>query len=123
MAEHNDFGKEAENAAANFLLNNGYQIITRNFRHQKAEIDIIAKKDNLLCIVEVKARSTDTFLEPQEAVNKKKIKMIVAATDAYIEETNETSEVRFDIITVIPNKSGGFIINHIENAFESIDAV
>lgn len=123
MAEHNDFGKEAENAAANFLLNNGYQIITRNFRHQKAEIDIIAKKDNLLCIVEVKARSTDAFLEPQEAVNKKKIKMIVAATDAYIEETNETSEVRFDIIAVMPNKSGGFIINHIENAFESIDTV
>lgn len=123
MAEHNDFGKEAENAAANFLLDNGYQIITRNFRHQKAEIDIIAKKDNLLCIVEVKARSTDSFLEPQEAVNKKKIKMIVAATDAYIEETNETSEVRFDIIAVIPNKLGSFIINHIENAFESIDAV
>lgn len=123
MAEHNDFGKEAENAAANLLLNNGYQIITRNFRHQKAEIDIIAKKDNLLCIVEVKARSTDTFLEPQEAVNKKKIKMIVAATDAYIEETDDNSEVRFDIITVIPNKLGDFIINHIENAFESIDAV
>lgn len=120
MASHNDFGNEAEELAVKFLVENGYEIITRNYRYLKAEIDIIAKKDNILCIIEVKARSTDYFMEPQEAVNKKKIRLIISATDAFIQESNDNSDVRFDIITVIPNDKD-FIINHIKDAFEAID--
>ena len=53
MAEHNDFGKEAEEEATNYLKNSGYEILARNFYWQSAEIDIIAKKDNILVIIEV----------------------------------------------------------------------
>lgn len=120
MAEHNDFGKLAEDLAVSFLENKGYQIITRNFRYQKAEIDIIAKVENLIVIVEVKARESDAFISPQEAVNKNKIRLIISATDYYLQENDELSEVRFDIITITKNGKE-FNIQHIENAFEMID--
>jgi len=61
MADHNDLGKLAEDLAVQFLQENGYKILVRNFRYQKAEIDIIAEKDNLIIVTEVKARSTDFF--------------------------------------------------------------
>ena len=84
MATHNDFGKIAEDLAAEYLQKNGYKIVTRNFRFQKAEIDIIAEKEGLIIIVEVKARSTDAFMLPQEAVTKTKIRSIVIAANHYL---------------------------------------
>jgi putative endonuclease len=122
MATHNDFGKKAEDLAVEYLLKNGYKILVKNFRFQKAEIDIIAEKDNLIIITEVKARSTDAFMLPQEAVNKRKIKLIVSAANHYMEEFNKTQEVRFDIISVVPDEKGNLIIEHIVDAFEAFDA-
>lgn len=122
MAQHNDFGKKAEELAAEFLLKNGYKILARNFRYQKAEIDIIAEKDNLIIICEVKARSTDVFNLPQEAVNKKKIKLLVSAADYYLKEFNVLNEIRFDIISVLPDEKQDLTIEHIQDAFEAFDA-
>jgi len=122
MATHNDFGKKAEDLAVEYLLKNGYKILVRNFRFQKAEIDIIAEKDNLIIVTEVKARSTDAFMLPQEAVTKTKIKLIVSAANHYLEEFNKNQEVRFDIISVLPDEKRNLNIEHIENAFEAFDA-
>ncbi|ALR32126.1 hypothetical protein ATE47_17080 [Chryseobacterium sp. IHB B 17019] len=122
MASHNDLGKKAEDLAAEFLQKNGYKVLIRNFRFQKAEIDIIAEKDNLIIITEVKARSTDAFMLPQEAVNKRKISLIVSAANNYLEEFNKNQEVRFDIISVLPDEKGRLVIEHIQDAFEAFDA-
>lgn len=122
MADHNDLGKEAENLAAEYLLKNEYKILVRNFRFKKNEVDIIAEKDNLIIVVEVKARSTDFFILPQEAVTKGKIKSIVSAANHFMEEFSKDKEVRFDIISVLPDKTGKLVIEHIENAFEAFDA-
>lgn len=122
MADHNDLGKEAENLAAEYLLKNEYKILMRNFRFKKNEVDIIAEKDNLIIIVEVKARSTDFFILPQEAVTKGKIKSIVLAANHFMEEFNKNQEVRFDIISVLPDKTGKLEIEHIKDAFEAFDA-
>ncbi|MFP3592082.1 YraN family protein [Chryseobacterium sp. SIMBA_038] len=122
MANHNDLGKKAEDLAVEFLQKNGYKILIRNFRYQKAEIDIITEKDSLIIIVEVKARSTDAFNLPQEAVNKRKISLIVSATNHYLEEFNKNLEVRFDIISVLPDEKGKLVIEHITDAFEAFDA-
>ncbi|KAG0416884.1 UPF0102 protein, partial [Dictyocoela muelleri] len=105
MADHNDFGKIAEDLAADYLQKNGYKILIRNFRFQKAEIDIIAEKNDLIIITEVKARSTDAFIMPHEAVTKTKIKSIVSAANHYMEEFNKDNEVRFDIISVLPDEN------------------
>jgi putative endonuclease len=122
MAHHNDFGKKAEDLAVEFLRKNGYTILVRNFRFQKAEIDIIAEMDHQIVIVEVKARSTDAFMLPQEAVTKTKIKSIVSAANHYMEESDKHQEVRFDIITVLPDERKNLMIEHIIDAFEAFDA-
>lgn len=122
MATHNDFGKIAEDLAADYLVKNGCKILVRNFRYQKAEIDIIAEKDNFIIIVEVKARSTNFFILPQEAVTKGKIKLIVSAANHFMEEYNKNQEVRFDIISVLPDEKGKLTIEHIPDAFDAFDA-
>lgn len=122
MANHNDFGKKAEDLAVEYLLKNGYKILVRNFRFQKAEIDIIAEKDGIVAIIEVKARSTDAFMLPQEAVTKTKIRSIVSAANHYLEEFNKQHEVRFDIMSVLPDDKGNLMIEHITDAFQAFDA-
>ena len=121
MAYHNDFGNEAEDLALAFLTNKGYEIITRNYRYLKAEIDIIAKKNNTLCIIEVKARSSGTLIAPEDAVNKKKIRLIISAADAFVQEYEGDYDIRFDIITIISNSNGNFNISHIKDAFDAMD--
>lgn len=122
MADHNELGKKAEDLAAEYLVKNGYKILVRNFRFQKSEIDIIAEKENLIVVIEVKARSTDFFILPQEAVTKGKIKSIVLAANHFMEEFNKNQEVRFDIISVLPDTNGNLVIEHIKDAFEAFDA-
>jgi len=122
MAEHNDFGNLAEELAANFLVEKGYKILQKNFRFQHAEIDIIAAFKNEIIIVEVKARGTDIFMAPEEAVTKTKKKLLVLAADHYLKQNNISQEVRFDIITVLPDDTGKLKITHLEDAFQSFDA-
>ncbi len=122
MAAHNELGKKAEDIAVEFLVKNGYRILCRNFRFQKAEIDIIAEKDQMIVIVEVKARSTDNFILPHEAVTKTKIRSIVNAANHYLEEFKKNQEARFDIISVLPDEKGVLSVEHMIDAFKSFDA-
>ena len=73
MADHNELGKLGEQIAVDFLLENDYTILERNWRFQKAEIDVLAVKENILAVVEVKTRSTLDYGLPQDFVNSKKI--------------------------------------------------
>ena len=76
MAYHNELGKIGEKLAAEYLINKGYEILAQNFYFDKAEIDIIAKKDNnTLVVVEVKTRNSDFFGDPQVFVTPSKIKL------------------------------------------------
>ena len=73
-------------------------------------------------MIEVKAEEQIFFMEPHEAVTKKKIKSIVSATDEYLKSLNIDKEVRFDIISVLPDETGKLKISHLEDAFEAFDA-
>ena len=116
MAQHNELGKRGEEMAVAHLLSKGYEIVTRNFTYQKAEVDIIARKDNVLAVVEVKTRSTPDFGDPQDFVKKKQINQLVKAIDFFVNEHNLDVEVRFDIIAIIKNKAGTRL-EHLEDAF------
>ena len=116
MAEHNDLGKLGEKLAVEFLQKEGYVILETNWTFQKAEIDIIAKKENTLAIVEVKTRSSLDFGLPQDFVKPKKIQLLVKAVNEYVISKDLDIKVRFDIIAV--HKEGkSFIIEHLEDAF------
>ncbi|WP_010227295.1 YraN family protein [Gillisia marina] len=116
MAFHNELGKKGEDLAVSYLLKQGYQILTRNFRYQKAEVDIIARKEDVLAIIEVKTRSTPDFGNPQDFVKGKQIQNLVKAVDFYVTEHELEVDVRFDIIAIIKNQAGTKI-EHLENAF------
>ena len=116
MADHNELGKLGEELAVGFLQKAGYAIMETNFTFQKAEIDIIAQKENVLAVVEVKTRSSVDFGNPQDFVNPKKIKLLVKAMDQYVTSNDLDFDVRFDIISVHKNGKD-FIIEHLEDAF------
>ncbi len=116
MAEHNELGKKGEQLAIEYLLKKGYKIRDKNWRYQKAEVDIIAEKDGILAVVEVKTRSTNYFGNPQDFVNPKKIKLLVKAIDEYVISKDLDMEVRFDIIGIIKTKNKTKI-EHLEDAF------
>jgi len=116
MAQHNELGKKGEQLAVDFLLKNNYDILERNYRFDKAEVDIIAKKDDILAVVEVKTRSSLDFGNPQDFVKPKQIKNLVKAVDEYVTENDLDVEVRFDIVAIVKeNKT--YNIEHLENAF------
>lgn len=116
MAQHNELGKKGEKLAVDFLTENGYTILETNYRFHKAEVDIIAQKNNVLAVVEVKTRSTDYFGDPQDFVKPKKIKLLVGAIDDYVIKNDLDVEVRFDIIGIIKNEKG-IRLEHLEDAF------
>lgn len=116
MAEHNELGKKGEELAVDFLLKEGYEVLETNWIFQKAEIDILARKGNVLTVVEVKTRSSLDFGLPQDFVTPKKIKLMVKAVDEYININDIDAEARFDIISIFNNK-GNFVIEHIVDAF------
>lgn len=116
MADHNELGKLGEQLAVEFLQKNGYQILETNWTFQKAEIDIIAQKENILAVVEVKTRSSVDFGLPQDFVKPSKIKLLVKAVNEYVISNDLETEVRFDIIA-ISKEDKTFRIEHIEDAF------
>ena len=120
MAEHNELGKLGEDLAVEFLEQDGYEILERNWVFQKAEIDIIAQKDSILAIVEVKTRSSLDFGSPQDFVKQKKIQLLIKAVNAYInyreKDFDENLNIRFDIVAIHKN-SETFAIEHLTDAF------
>jgi putative endonuclease len=116
MADHNDLGKLGEELAVEFLRKGGYEILETNWTFQKAEVDIIAQKENTLAIVEVKTRSSLDFGLPQDFVKPKKIQLLVKAVNEYVVSKNLDIEVRFDIIAI--HKEGkSYVIEHLKDAF------
>lgn len=116
MAQHNELGKKGEQLAVDYLQKNNYEIIERNYRFDKAEVDIIAKKKDVLAIIEVKTRSTTEFGNPQDFVKPKQIQRLVKAVDEYVIVNDLDVEIRFDIIAIVKAKNN-FTIEHLKDAF------
>ena len=115
MYNNKEIGRKGELVAANYLENNGYRIIERNFRKNRKEIDIIARINNTIAFVEVKTRFSDAYGPPEDSIDDRKIEHILDCADNYIRETNWEGEIRFDIITV--RSTDWSIIDHIQDAF------
>ena len=110
-------GRAAEELAAAFLTRRGYTVISRNYRCPRGEIDIVARKDGLLCIVEVRSRATAAFGHPVETVTPAKQRRVALAAAAYLaEHGQEDQPIRFDVVGIVekPRRQ----LTHIEAAFE-----
>lgn len=117
MAEHNDRGKWGEQKAAEFLEHKGFRIMWRNWRDGHRDLDIVAIDADNLVIVEVKTRRNNDYIEPEQAVDAKKIRSLSIAAAKFLRSTDIEMPLRFDIVTVTGNGDDDCRINHIENAF------
>ncbi|PWK28892.1 putative endonuclease [Arcicella aurantiaca] len=117
MAKHLETGKNGEDLATLFLEQKGYEILARNYRYGRAEIDIIVKKDIFLIFVEVKSLTNTKFGNPEINVTKNKVKLVTKAAGNFVYSTNWQQQIRFDIISVVfkPNQEPEII--HFEDAF------
>lgn len=116
MARHNDFGRWGEDLAVDFLQRQGMEILARNWRAGRAEVDILARDKDELVAVEVKTRGTDAFGRPEVFVSRKKIRLLTEAVNAYVEQTGWEGEIRFDIVAIV-REGGKTRVEHIPDAF------
>jgi putative endonuclease len=111
MATHLEIGKTGEKLAENYLVQNGYTILHRNWRcggHE--EIDLIATKNNMLHFVEVKYRSSTYGGHPEAAVNKQKTKILLRGIEQFLYTHKQYDDFRLDIlaITQLPNRDAEY---------------
>ena len=118
-------GRQGENAACDWLKQNGYTVICRNYTSPHGEIDIIAENEKYIVFVEVKYRKNSKFLSkygrPVHAVNKSKKEHILYTAKHYITKFKPQKKPRIDVIEIISDDlNDGFIslnIKHYKNAF------
>lgn len=100
MSDKIEKGNEGENLAAEFLKQKGFEIVARNYRFRRSEIDLIAKRENWLVFIEVKTRSSIEYGQPEEFVDDIKAYHIFEAAEEYIFSNDWQGHVRFDVVSV-----------------------
>ncbi|MGB0773573.1 MAG: YraN family protein [Flavobacteriaceae bacterium] len=109
-------GRQGESLAAESYQKKGYTILKRNYRFGRSEVDIIARKGEILAIVEVKSRTSTYFGDPQSFVSKKQQRSLIVAADHFVSTNNLDVNVRFDIVSIV-SQGKNIKLQIIENAF------
>ncbi len=119
MAEHNELGSWGEDEAAKYLETRGYEIVERDWKVGKRDLDIIAVDEDKthIVFVEVKTRSSDDYTEPEEAVDIRKIRNLAFAANAYLKTHPTKFDIRFDVVSIVGKRPRIDRIQHIEDAF------
>jgi putative endonuclease len=94
-------GKAGEEAAVQYLRQQGYQILERNYRCRFGEIDLIARDGQTLAFIEVKTRRSQRFGPPAAAVTIEKQRHLIKASQVYLSQKRKADELcRFDVVTI-----------------------
>ncbi|MCA6078468.1 YraN family protein [Fulvivirga sedimenti] len=101
MNKRYGMGKRGEDMAMAYFKRNKFQVLERNFRFGRAEIDLIVRKDQLMVFAEVKTRSSLHFGFPETMISDGQIERILTAAEAYLLQKDWRGMVRFDIISVV----------------------
>lgn len=117
MSSDRALGERGEDLAAAFLEQQGYHILRRNYRYKHLEIDIVARDGSELVFVEVKARSSFRYGDPEYFVTESKQRKLRQAAEAYVQlQVRELIPCRFDVIA-IAERDGRTEVRHLKNAF------
>ena len=108
-------GREGEAKAAEYLRKKRYEILGANYRCRFGELDLIAKKRELVIFVEVKLRKNDRFGAAADAVTFSKQDKLRKTAASWLAAHDCDAPTRFDVIEIYTDTGR---INHIENAFE-----
>ncbi len=116
-----ELGLLAEEIAAAFFSSKGYTLLERNYRAPCGEIDLILQDDSQLVFVEVKARASDRYGLPQEAVTQKKQQQIIRTALWYMQHNGLFGRnIRFDVLAVRFSGRERPQIEHIPWAFDAL---
>ncbi len=112
--DRQQIGRTAEDNAVAFLAARGVQIIARNFRRRLGELDVVAREQQTLLIIEVRKRSSNRFGGAAASVDFRKQAKLQRATSLFLQHRPDLAKlrVRFDVIAVTPTG-----IEWIKNAF------
>jgi putative endonuclease len=95
-------GVSGEDLAAEWYEANGYEIVVRNWRCRDGELDLVVRRQRTIVFCEVKARSSDAFGLPIEAITyAKRQKLRVLAAKWLDESPVRPKEIRFDVVSVL----------------------
>ncbi len=112
---HIELGKWGEEIASDYLKKKGFEIIEKNWRYQHLEIDLVARKDNVLVFVEVKTRSGIAYGYPEQSISGEKAVRLIEAAHAYIENNAHPPYFRFDVISIM-RSGNNYELKHFEDA-------
>ena len=124
MAEHNELGKSGEDHAYDYLLKKGFDILERNWRHKKDEVDIIAVHRDCLVIVEVRYRTERAIVAAGQTIDNRKQQKLIRTAAMFLAWNDEyaTLPLRFDVVGIDTDANGKSSINWIRDAFRPADA-
>jgi putative endonuclease len=106
MAAHNEFGKAGEQMAAEWLEQRGFQLLFRNWKSARYEVDIIASRSDILHFIEVKSRHDDLFGKPEDAVNKRKGSHLLSAGEVFLNKYPHWHQLQYDILSILLTPDG-----------------
>jgi putative endonuclease len=113
-----DLGRLFEDAVALHLSDRGWQILARNVRFQRREIDLVVRRDGVVAFVEVKGRRGGAYGHPLEAITWRKRREIEAVAGWWIERFGEPGlSYRFDAVSVERSRDGRLSLHHVEDAW------
>ena len=111
-------GKEGEDIALKYLLDRGYELLERNYRYRRGEIDLIVRTATVIHFIEVKFRKNNRYGEPEDFVSQKQQGLIMEAADNFVLENEWKGDIRFDIIAIkMTGQSNKIEITHLKDAF------
>ncbi len=111
-------GRTAEARAANWLRRRGYRIVARNYRVRGGEVDLIVRKAETLCFIEVKARTPGSYIQALESIHPGQIRRIIRAAQIYLLSNPHDGPCRFDLL-LLDRKAGHWQIRHFPDAFQT----
>lgn len=111
------FGELGERIAANWMRKKGWRLVGRRFRNGHRDIDLVVECDDTVVFVEVKARHTNDFGGPVEAVGWRKQRELARSARVWVDRFGRPGQTyRFDVIGVLLDQSG-VRVRHVEDAF------
>ena len=113
---HIQTGRWGEQAATDFLVAKGYDIIERNWRLEHLELDIVARNKQRVVFVEVKTRTNADNADPLTLITKRKLSNMVKSANAFMKLFNQNFTAQFDIIIITGTKDN-YKIEHLEDAY------
>ena len=115
-----EIGRQGEDLAQEYLFREGFTLLHRNWRNGRYELDLVAEKEGLLHIVEVKTRVTGNPVSPEESFTRAKFRALCRATEYFIQLYKIDMDVQFDLIAVEHDAGGEFSLRYIPNVMSPL---